>query len=131
MASQGNISDELECVSAGVERAAEPPHLDVGHATAIDPRTVTTGGKIEANSFQNRDQPPKGFDAETGEPVEVHVFSRHNVQVTRHLVVDAAAPAQAAQLDALAFTMRPPDAESMRWVMAQMQRERPAVPPCL
>ncbi len=125
MSKQGNESVVSEQgARAGVERAAEPPRLD-GTGATEGPRTVTTGGKKEADSFQSRDQPPKGFDTETGEPVEVYVFSEHNVQVTRHLVVDAAAPPRAAQLDALAFTVRPPAAESMRWVMAQMQRFLP------
>ena len=113
-----------EGVSADVERAAEPRHLGGTNATA-DPRTVTTGGKIEAQGFPSRGQAPKGIDPETGEPVDVYVFSRNNIQITRHLVVDAAAAAHAAQIDALAFTVRPPDDESMRWVMEQMQRFLP------
>lgn len=107
---------------AGVARAAEPPHLDGGHAAPESPRTVTTGGKIEAEGVEDRDQVPKAIDSETGEPIEISALGRNRIQVTRHLVPDESASSKVAQLDALAFTVLPPDGESMRWVADQMRR---------
>jgi phage replication initiation protein len=108
-------------VRADVERAAEPPHLGGTDASA-DPRTVTTGGKIEANGAEKPWQAPKDIDPLTGEPFDAYfVGARCGVKIVRHLVPYANANAGIAQVDALAFTVVPPDDGSMRWVMEQMR----------
>lgn len=58
-------------VPADVERAAEPPHLG-GKDASADPRTVTTGGKIEANGADKPSQVPKDIDPLTGEPFDAY-----------------------------------------------------------
>ncbi len=108
-------------VRAGVERAAAPPHLDGANDAAADPRVVTTGGKVEALRADMPCHFPKGIDEDTGEPVHVYAVGPCHVKVVRHLTPDSQASSGIAQIDALAFTIVPPDDESMRWVTHQLQ----------
>jgi hypothetical protein len=62
--------------------------------------------------------PMKGIDDETGEEVDIFLTPR-GAQLTRRLTPDPAASPHVAQLDALAFTVVPPDEGSMRWVMVE------------
>lgn len=67
-----------------------------------------------------------GFDSSTNEAFEARFISpRHGFKITRHLTVDAEASATTAQIDTLAFTVVPPDGQSMRWVVEQMQQFLP------
>lgn len=81
--------------------------------TPPPPRVVTTGRK--------KTQRPHcfGVDVETGEPVEFQTTGK-GVLVTRHLTpVEDALPA-AAFIDALAFSVTPPDERSYTWVLEEM-----------
>lgn len=92
---------------------AEGPRLRGGPAEAHPtPRVVTTGRKVP-----QRD----GFDHETGESVELsHSGSR--LLITRHLDPLESAPKSAAFIDALAFSVVPPDEKSYVWLLQQMQQ---------
>ncbi|MCO5124124.1 MAG: replication initiation factor domain-containing protein, partial [Rhizobacter sp.] len=126
MASRGNKSSKFdEGAHAGAGRAAEPPHRDGGGATEGAPRLVTTGGKGEAQRTERPCHTPKGIDEDTGEPFEVFAAGPRHVKVVRHLTPDAAAMPHTAHVDALAFTVVPPNAEAMRWLVREMQAYLP------
>lgn len=88
------------------------------------PRVVTTGGKIEAVASEAAGELPSGVDLETGEAVVI-CSTGCGVSVTRHLNPLLTARDRAAIVDTLAFTVIPPDGQSMRWVLAQMARFLP------
>ena len=78
------------------------------------PRVVTTGRKNSTS------QPHYvGVDLETGEPVELLANSR-GYEVTRHMVPVEPAREGIALIDALAFSIVPPDEQSYAWVMQEM-----------
>ncbi len=78
------------------------------------PRVVTTGRK-------NTKQVPHcaGIDLETGEPVELHVTTR-GYAITRHVVPIEPVRDGVALIDALAFSVVPPDELSYAWVLQEM-----------
>lgn len=83
--------------------------------TAPAPRVVTTGGK------QQKAPKYAGIDQDTGEPVELYVTGSRLV-VTRHLQPDASSHPGAALVDALAFSIVPPDELSYPWVLENLRR---------
>lgn len=106
-------------------RAALPPHLDGSEAASEDPRTVTTGGKIKADDVGIPCSTSKGIDLDTGEDVRYWLASRGVVEGVRLVHTEPAAPANVALVDALAFTLIPPEEESARWVIEQMRQFLP------
>lgn len=85
------------------------------------PRVVTTGRKIAIE----QDTVVRGEIFDTGERVELMAGGRSGVTVTRHLDPIADAPSAAAIIDALAFSVVPPDDKSYPWVLEQMQQFLP------
>lgn len=77
------------------------------------PRVVTTGG--------NKAITAAAVDGlfETGERIEVTASGRR-IMLTRHLDPVLEAPADGALVDALAFSVLPPDEKSYEWVLQQM-----------
>lgn len=103
--------------------AAAPQHLDGAGPPLASPRAVTTGGKIEPISPCAHARTGAQVDPVTGERFDATFISaRHGFKITRHLTPLATAPGSAALIDALAFTVVPPEGESMRWLMEQMSR---------
>lgn len=95
-----------------------------GALDAEAPRVVTTGGKIGDEASPAPRNPPLGVDLDTGEPVEM--FSTGSgVTFTRRLEPLQPASGRVALIDALAFSVVPPDGQSMRWVLAEMARFLP------
>jgi len=90
---------------AGAARASAAP-------TA--PRVVTTGRK-------NTTEVPHcvGIDSDTGEPVQLLATTR-GYSVTRHLVTVEPVREGVALVDALAFSIVPPDEKSYDWVLREM-----------
>lgn len=91
--------------------------LGVGASLAGDgadaqpmPRVVTTGRK---------NTNPCAVDDETGERIELSATSR-GILATRHLVPDDSASSSLALVDALAFSVVPPEEKSYTWVLGQM-----------
>lgn len=85
------------------------------------PRVVTTGRKKVAERLPvDRDE-----IFGTGERVELEAGGPSGVRVTRHLDALDAAPVNVAFLDALAFSVVPPDEKSYVWVVEQMQQFLP------
>ena len=81
------------------------------------PRVVTTGGKKEQdNSYEFL-----RFDGETGERV-VSFDVGHRRRQTRFINIKEDVPAQAALIDALAFSVVPPDEKSYVWLLEHMAR---------
>ena len=98
--------------SCDAGRASFSSHEHAAHGAA---RVVTTGRKTSSN-------PPLEFvriDPETGESVAAFVFfgRRHE---KRFLESHEDAPSSAAFIDALAFSVVPPDEKSYTWVLEQM-----------
>lgn len=90
--------------------------------TAEVPRAVTTGRK---SNEVHPSQALNGIDEETGEPIEVHT-TRNGFKVIHHLVAEDTAPPDCALVDALAFTVVPPEAElGVQWVIGEMRRFLP------
>lgn len=83
------------------------------------PRVVTTGRKVFSSTSSVG--VVRGIDDETGEPVEVYPLGR-GCKVVRRLVADEQVSPGAALIDALSFTVLPPDDHSMPWVVAEMRR---------
>lgn len=80
------------------------------------PRVVTTGRK------KRHPQPEfAGVDADTGEAVEL-VSNGRRLSVVRHLRPDESAQPRGALIDALAFSVTPPDERSYTWVLEQMSQ---------
>lgn len=103
-----------------VARAAEPAGRDGACDSA--PRVVTTGGKIDeaaGGAFGD------GMDSETGESLIIYGTGGHGIKAVRQVIADETASGALAQLDALAFTVRPPEDDSMRWVLDQMAQFLP------
>jgi phage replication initiation protein len=93
---------------------------DVADARPL-PRVVTTGRK-KAEAKRSV------VDAEyfsTGERVELTSSSGRGILITRQLDAIESAPAQAALIDALAFSVLPPDEKSYPWIIEQMQQFLP------
>lgn len=102
--------------SMGAVRDGERSAVAHGSADGAHPRVVTTGRKIR----QAGPSPDlKGTDLETGEPVEVWTFANGHKAV-RHLVPDESAAPGIAFIDALAFSVRPPQGEDEGWVLREM-----------
>ncbi|MDI1302098.1 MAG: replication initiation factor domain-containing protein [bacterium] len=59
-------------------------------------------------------------DVETGEAISIHSDGKH-IKITRHLIADSEANPGIALIDALAFSLIPPDDESYLWVIDQMR----------
>jgi phage replication initiation protein len=97
-----------------------PPAGGVADARAV-PRVVTTGRKKPSEGPPVPQ--PDYFD--TGERVELLATSGAGVTITRHLDPVTDAPADAALIDALAFSILPPDEKSYVWVLEQMQQFLP------
>jgi phage replication initiation protein len=97
-----------------------PPAGGVADARPM-PRVVTTGRKKAAAKRSV-------VDAEyfnTGERVELTSSGGHGALITRHLEAVQSAPEQAALIDALAFSVVPPNEKSYTWVLEQMQQFLP------
>lgn len=89
---------------------------DAGHA---GPRVVTTGRKnVTAEAVCT------GMDLDTGESVEWHATGK-GFAVTRHMRIEDKAPEKAAIVDALAFSLVPPDERSYTWVLDQVSQFLP------
>lgn len=112
-------------VRAGEERSAQPPDLAGPDAAPQDPRVVTTGGKREAERPDSPNKEPKGYDAETGEAIDIYAVSPRAIRVVRLLKPDPMASPGIAQLDALSFTVKLPEDASMHWVVQPMQQFLP------
>lgn len=83
---------------------------------APPPRVVTTGRKKPYR------QPEfSGIDTDTGEPIEL-LSNGRKLLVTRHLKTEDAVPASVAFIDALAFSVTPPDEHSYIWVLKEMSQ---------
>ncbi len=98
-------------VSGGAGLACEAAPLD----TVPPPRVVTTGRKKLQTSQCI------GVDVETGEPVEFRSTTK-GVQVTRHLMLEHDAHPAVAFIDALTFSITPPDERSYTWVLEEMSQ---------
>lgn len=94
------------------------------HDDESAPRVVTTGGRTDNEGTGDAVKHPLGVDLETGEPVEIK-GTLHGFSVTRRLTPSDQVPASAAFIDALAFTVIPPDDMSMKWVLAEMRQFLP------
>jgi phage replication initiation protein len=62
---------------------------------------------------------------DTGERVEISASGQSGVKLTRHLDPVSEAPATAALIDALAFSVLPPEEKSYVWVLEQMAQFLP------
>ncbi len=126
MASDGNerAADAAEAgrAEAGVRAELQARAGTPGAPEA--PRVVTTGGKILDRSPAEPPLTSESVDLDTGEPVELY-SSGDRIHVTRHLSPSERASPGVAHLDALALTVVPPEGESMRWVVEQLQRFLP------
>lgn len=78
-------------------------------------RVVTTGRK-------NVSEKPYFVDELTGERIQIVALSSQQAGIVRHLVPDDTVPTSAALIDALAFSVVPPDEMSYVWVLEQMQQ---------
>lgn len=85
------------------------------------PRVVTTGRK----NVSEKRPVDRGDYFDTGERVEISTSGTSGISVTRHLDPLHSAPEQAAVIDALAFSVVPPDERSYTWVLEQMQQFLP------
>nr|WP_315465707.1 replication initiation factor domain-containing protein [uncultured Rhodoferax sp.] len=95
-------------------RASFSSHERVAHGA---PRVVTTGRKITKN-------PPLDFvrlDEETGEEISSFVVGGRRIEA-RFLASNEATPTGAAFIDALAFSVVPPEEMSYVWLLKQMQQ---------
>jgi len=102
--------------------SADGPRMRGGAADARPaPRVVTTGRKKKAGP--NPEHAGDVFD--TGERIQLSSCPKEGVRVTRLLDTNEEAPADAAFLDALAFSVVPPDEKSFPWVIEQMQAFMP------
>jgi phage replication initiation protein len=90
---------------------------DVADARPL-PRIVTTGRKKAAAQASVHDA--EYFN--TGERVELTSSGGRGISVTRQLDAIESAPAEAALIDALAFSVLPPEEKSYPWVIEQMQQ---------
>lgn len=82
------------------------------------PRVVTTGRK-SFSSTSTVDM-VRRIDQETGEPVEVYPLGK-GCKVVRRLVADEHASPGTALVDALSFTVLPPDDHSFSWLVSEMR----------
>lgn len=89
--------------------------------TQPTPRVVTTGRK-KAKTAQT--VVVEGY-FDTGERIEMMASGRSGVTLTRHLDPVPDAPADAALIDALAFSVVPPDERSYTWVLEEMAQFLP------
>lgn len=102
--------------AAGVHAAGQAcAALAVG-APAVPPRVVTTGRKIGKSATAAC----QAVDLDTGEPVEIGLVGSRLVAV-RHPQAYDDAPSDVGFIDALAFSVVPPDGHSFQWVIEQMR----------
>lgn len=94
------------------------------HAEASAPRVVTTGGKTESEESQDGLKPPLNVDTDTGEAVEILATAR-GISVKRRLTPAESTSGSVALIDALAFTLVPPEEQSVAWVLNEMRRYLP------
>lgn len=78
------------------------------------PRVVTTGRKVVDQSHP--------LDEETGERLRIVTFGEGRSKVERHLFPDPSASPGVAIVDALAFSVVPPEDKSYVWVLEQMSQ---------
>ena len=99
---------------------AHPTEGATGEAQP-QPRVVTTGRKKSSAKLTV----DRGDYFETGERVELTASGHSGISITRHLDAIETAPADGALIDALAFSVLPPDEKSYPWVLEQMQQFLP------
>lgn len=101
-----------ESTPEGGSAAAGEPQADQSALPA--PRVVTTGRKIAQSGVTI-----SGVDDETGEGLEIG-HSGRRLLVMRHIATQETASPSAALVDALAFSVLPPDEKSYVWVLQEM-----------
>ncbi|MDO8458678.1 MAG: replication initiation factor domain-containing protein [Burkholderiaceae bacterium] len=84
------------------------------------PRIVTTGRKYLAGT-PSAPSLSSGFSLEAGERYEVRPVGHNNLIFERHLIPVESSPPSAAFIDALAFSVVPPEEKSYVWLVEQMQ----------
>ena len=108
-----NISAHTDS-SGSYALAGGAPLAGIPPSAQPDPRVVTTGRK---KPHPQREY--AGHDQDTGEPVELF-YARGRCQITRHLEPDENRSPSVAFIDALAFSVTPPEFHSYTWVLEQM-----------
>ena len=109
--SQDSVGDQD---SASVRTVGTRARGGAGRDEALDaPRVVTTGRK-------NGQVKPYPVDEETGERVQFVADRRDGIAIVRHLVPSETSSPRVALIDALAFSLVPPDEHSYVWVIEQM-----------
>lgn len=106
-------------VSAG-ENAA----CGISPALTGVPRIVTTGRKNTEKESIASGESNSSYDVDTGEPISFFSTGRH-IKFTRHLVPDNSKSSSIALIDALAFSLVPPEDCDQLWVLAQMEQFLP------
>ena len=107
--SHGSFDDSASASTPGEALAR------TGCEALAPPRVVTTGRK-------NATHKPYPVDDLTGERLQIVACGRDSSSLLRHLVPDESVPVCAAIIDALAFSLVPPDEKSYVWVVEQMQQ---------
>ncbi len=99
--------------------SVEGPRLRGGTADALaTTRVVTTGRK-------NVSEKPYPIDDLTGERVRLFACRREGISVMRYLEPDESVSPSVAIIDALAFSLVPPDEKSYTWLLEKMQHFLP------
>jgi phage replication initiation protein len=91
---------------------AEGERVSADRRTAPAPRVVTTGRK---------NGKPLPVDLDSGDWVEL-VASRRGIGAVLHPPTNEAVPSSAAIIDAVAFSIVPPDEQSYTWVLEHLRR---------
>lgn len=107
------MSTPSNCETGSGLKAATERALAARVAAEVRPRVVTTGRKTK---------PHAGVDQDTGEGVDFYAKSNGRGGFTRHLISHEGASPSAALIDALAFSVVPPDEKSYVWVLEQMAK---------
>jgi phage replication initiation protein len=100
---------------SGSTGGAQPcdAHARTGCGATGVTRVVTTGRK-------NLTEKPYPVDDLTGERIQLFADRRNGISVTRYLEADDSVSPSVALIDALAFSVTPPDEKSYVWVLEQM-----------
>lgn len=88
---------------------------------AASPRVVTTGRKKQPDGSSIA----LPIDDETGEPIYISAKGRGRVETTRHLLPEESVAPALATIDALAFSLVPPDEKSYVWLLESMRQFLP------
>lgn len=118
-----SVSKSLFAPILGAKPASLPARKNEdGQRDGLCPQSVESRPRVVTTGIKNGGAPPFHIDVETGERVELVSGGRDGTSIVRHLIPVECASPRVAMIDALAFSLIPPDEKSYVWLIEEMSQ---------